>query len=211
MVDLEKQSIKQFNAWAKDYDHKYFWPFYFANRAVLDLLDPKPRTAILDVGCGTGILLKQLLELERNLSLFGVDIAPEMVRVAQAKLGMAVEIREGSADALVYEDELFDSVTCATSFHHYPQPATALREMYRVLKPGGKLVMLDPFTDGWVRHTICRLLDKLFAEVGTKLFTREQMRRMFSEVGFEHVTQRTYGYYKLMTVGVKSDDVGNSK
>jgi ubiquinone/menaquinone biosynthesis C-methylase UbiE len=204
MDGLEQHSINQFNTWAKNYDRRWYWLFHFSNKAVLRTLDLKPGLSILDVGCGTGILLQQLLQLGLHLKLYGIDISSKMVKVAQAKFdqGSAL-VHEGSAHGLPYKNESYDCVTCATSFHHYPSPRNSLREMFRVLKPGGKLVLLDPFTDGFLRKAICRALNFLCGEKDTHMFSREQMYRMFRQAGFDHVEQRTYGYYKLITVGVK--------
>ena len=204
MDDLEKQSVEQFNTWSKDFDQKRFWPFYFSNKAVLNTLNPQPDSSILDVGCGTGILLQQLCQLDKGLNLYGMDIAPEMVKVANTKVGKSVEIRQGSANSLPYGDNSFDCVTCVTSFHHYPNPDNSLQEMFRVLKLGGKLVLLDPFTNGFLRKAICAILGILFNEKGINLFTKEQMYHMFQKAGFNEIEQKTYLYYKLITVGVKT-------
>ncbi len=203
MDDLEKQSVEQFNTWSKDFDQKRFLPFYFSNKAVLKTLNPQHGSSILDVGCGTGILLQQLRQLGKGLNLHGMDIAPEMVKVARAKFGKSVELRQGSANSLPYDDNTFDYVTCATSFHHYPNPDNSLREMFRVLKLGGKLVILDPFTNGFLRKAICEVLGILFNEKGINLFTKGQMYQLFQKAEFEQIEQKTYLYYKLITVGVK--------
>ena len=204
MDDLEKQSVEQFNTWSKDFDQKRFLPFYFSNKAVLKTLNPQHGSSILDVGCGTGILLQQLRQLGKGLNLHGMDIAPEMVKVARAKFGKSVELRQGFANSLPYDDNSFDYVTCATSFHHYPNPDNSLREMFRVLKLGGKLVLLDPFTNGFLRKAICKVLNTLFNEKGINLFTKGQMYQMFQKAGFKQIEQKTYLYYKLITVGVKT-------
>jgi len=204
MDDLEKQSVEQFNTWSKDFDQKRFLPFYFSNKAVLKTLNPQHGSSILDVGCGTGILLQQLRQLGKGLNLYGMDIAPEMVKVARAKFGKSVELRQGSANSLPYGDNSFDYVTCATSFHHYPNPDNSLREMFRVLKLGGKLVLLDPFTNGFLRKAICEVLGVLFNEKGINLFTKGQMYQLFQKAKFNQIEQKTYLYYKLITVGVKT-------
>lgn len=204
MDDLEQRSIEQFNIWASNYDQKRFWSFYFSNKAVLHALNPHNNSSILDVGCGTGILLQQLLQLDKGLRLHGIDIAPEMVKTAQAKFDEgAVIIKQGTAHSLPYKNDSFDFVACATSFHHYPHPENSLREIFRVLKTGGKLVLLDPFTNGFLREAICQTLNTLYKEKDTNLFTREKLYSMFQKAGFSHIEQKTYLYYKLMTVGIK--------
>jgi ubiquinone/menaquinone biosynthesis C-methylase UbiE len=211
MNDLEKNSVAQFDTWAKDYDRKRFWPFYFSNKAVLMAFNPQDGTSILDIGCGTGILLQLLAPSGKGLKLYGLDIAPGMVEVAQAKLGKAAEIRQGSASYLPYDDCTFEHVTCSTSFHHYPEPQKALCEMFRVLKPGGKLILLDPFTNGALRKVICAVLDTISRETGTNLFTREQMYQMFRAAEFCSIEQSTYLYYKLVTTGMKTrESSGNT-
>lgn len=207
MDNSEKRSIEQFNTWSKDYDQKRFWPFYFSNAAVLQTVNPQESSSILDVGCGTGILLQQMAQLNKGLNLCGLDISPKMVEVTRAKLGTLAKVQQGSANNFPYADNMFDYVTCATSFHHYPNPDNSLREMFRVLKSGGKLVVLDPFTNGRPRKVICAILDTVFDEKGTKLFAKEQMYDMFNQVGFKHIVQKTYWYYKLMTIGIKTHAV----
>lgn len=206
-LDLEKHSIAQFDTWSQDYDQKRFWPFYFSNKAVLQSINPKSGSTILDVGCGTGILLRQLLQLDRSLNLYGIDIAPGMIKMAQMKLGKSVKIQRGSANNLPYNGNSFDYVTCATSFHHYARPDNSLREMFRVLKSDGKLVVLDPFTNGPLRKALCAILDTLYDERGTNLFTREQMYQMFHMAGFSYIVQKTYWGYKLLTIGVKAREI----
>ncbi len=79
--------------------------------------------------------------------------------------------------------------------------------MFRVLKPDGKLVILDPFTNGPLRKALCAILDILYDENGTNLFTQEQMYQMFDMAGFSHIVQKTYWGYKLLTVGVKTCEI----
>jgi len=204
MDDFEKRSVEQFNAWAKDYDQKHYWPFHFSNLALLKKINPAIGSSILDVGCGTGILLQQLSNLDGDLQLQGIDIAPEMVTIAQAKLRHeSAVIQQGSASQLPFGEEQFDYVTCATSFHHYPHPKLALQEMRRVLKKDGKLFLLDPFNNGLLRKIICTSLNTVFGEIDTHLFSREQLQSMFREAGFNKIEQRTYLYYKLITIGTK--------
>jgi ubiquinone/menaquinone biosynthesis C-methylase UbiE len=200
----ELKSIKQFNKWSKNYDRKLYWPFYFSNKAILQSIVINKDASVLDVGCGTGILLQQLFDMNNNLKLYGIDISPEMVKMAKKKLNPSICIKVSSVNQIPHNDNTFNFITCSTSFHHYSEPQKALMEMYRVLKNEGKLIVLDPFTNGLLRLKICAILNVIFKENDTCLFTKEEMRKMFVKAGFSTITQKTYiVYYKLLTIGRK--------
>lgn len=204
MDALQKNSIRQFNSWAKNYDQKLFIPFYLSNKVVVDNLDPKQNSKILDVGCGTGILLNQLLKLDSNLELHGVDISKEMVGVAKQKFtNTPVKIQVGSSERLPYSNNYFDYVTCANSFHHHPNSLISLKEMQRVLKPGGKFALLDPFNDGVLRRLINKSLNIIFKEGNTHIYTKEEIKKLFIEAGFSNIKQEPYRFYELLSIGVK--------
>lgn len=85
---------------------------------------------ILDVGCGTGIIH----DLYPNLNIIGIDISKGMLKHHKGNCVW------GSAESLPFPDECFDSVVCRSVLHHIPDCSKALREIKRVLKPGGKFV-----------------------------------------------------------------------
>jgi len=103
---------------------------------------------ITDVGCGPGYLLQVTAkEFPRN-KLVGVDISAEMVERARANLGSMgygerVEFRQGSADDLPFDDGTQDFVVSTLSLHHWADPHSSFDEIYRVLKPGGQMLILD--------------------------------------------------------------------
>lgn len=104
--------------------------------------------SVLDVGCGTGTLtLRAKAAVGASGKVCGVDAAPEMVEVARQKAGtqQGVEFRVGLIEALPFADGTFDVVVSSLMFHHLP-PAVkqkGLKEIYRVLKPGGRLLIVD--------------------------------------------------------------------
>jgi len=102
---------------------------------------------VLDAGCGAGVVAIALAEAGHNVS--GIDIAPRMIEraVQEAELrGLSCDFRVGSADALPYRDAAFDAVVAMGLLANLPDDRAALREMLRVLKPGGLLMATMPNT-----------------------------------------------------------------
>ena len=97
----------------------------------------------LEVAIGTGL---NLALYPSDVSLTGIDLSPEMLDIARARaaaLGREVELREADAQALPFEDRSFDTVVCTYSLCNVPDEVRTIAEMKRVLKPGGRLILVD--------------------------------------------------------------------
>lgn len=106
---------------------------------------PGGSASLLDVGCGDGSLLATVAERWPDVRLAGVDLRPERIEEARAKVPDA-QLVVGSADALPFDDDSFDVVTAITLLSSLPSDAmetAAAREMARVIKPAGWLVWFD--------------------------------------------------------------------
>ena len=116
-------------------------------RASLAALDVTGDDRLLDVGWGTGAASRAAGAVADLV--VGVDLAPEMIRRATELATGADNIRFLIADSeqLPFDDGEFTAVLCSNSFHHYPDPLQATREMARVLAPGGRLVIGDACAD----------------------------------------------------------------
>jgi len=103
---------------------------------------------VLDVGCGTGYLLRLLAgRCPQATELAGIDPAPSMIKAAeQAAGGRRLRFTVGAAEALPYPDAAFDLVVSTTSFDHWADQRAGLGECARVLAPGGHLVLADLFS-----------------------------------------------------------------
>jgi ubiquinone/menaquinone biosynthesis C-methylase UbiE len=104
------------------------------------------RAHILDVGCGTGSLLRQMTAAYPEHKYYGVELSPFYAEFARERLGRSEAVLvSDNAEALPFKDGYFDVVTCAHLLHELPRAARAnvLREMRRVLRPGGLLVVED--------------------------------------------------------------------
>lgn len=143
-------------------------------RVVKLLIDKKPET-ILDIATGTGDLAIALVETKAT-KIVGLDISPGMLsvgkeKVKEQKLDHTIEMVIGDSEALNYEDHTFDAVTVAFGVRNFENLTVGLSEIFRVLKPGGTLVVLEtavptkfPFKQGYQFHTqvIVPLMGKLF-------------------------------------------------
>ena len=101
---------------------------------------------VLDVACGTGVAARlAAASLDTTGKVVGLDLNPGMLAVARSlppPQGATIEWREGDAGALPFAEKLFDVVFCKFGLQYFPDRSQAVREMYRVLKPSGRLVAL---------------------------------------------------------------------
>lgn len=146
-----------------------------AARADFDGSAPK---SILDVGCATGRLLRSAGRVWPKAHLTGVDPSEGMLAVARGLRGKAVFL-EGLAEALPLPDASMDLVMSTLSFHHWDSPMEGLREIRRVLAPGGRFCFADV--------NLPRVLTPVIRHFGTR--TAAQLRDMFERAGL-HVTAK---------------------
>ncbi len=102
---------------------------------------PNDGGKVLDVATGTGLVAKALVE--RGFRVTGVDQSPEMLALARQRFGERVELVEASADELPFADRSFDHLTFTYLLRYVDDPAATLRELARVVRPGGTVAMLE--------------------------------------------------------------------
>jgi ubiquinone/menaquinone biosynthesis C-methylase UbiE len=205
--DLKRKARREFGKWAATYDahwlnHYLFEPSH--SLLLAEIRHVRPGRG-LDIGCGTGELAGRMAV--RGWEVVGLDLSEPMVHQACSKLngsGGRVRLTVGDSEHLPFESRSFDLLTCANSFHHYPHQEAVVHEMYRVLRPGGRLLLLDGWPDQWLGRII---YDLVITQVeGGKVWHREShhMKEMFQEVGFVSVTQkRVYSLFPiLLTRGI---------
>ena len=134
----------------------------------------------LEVAVGTGLNLSLY---PVDVDLVGLDLSPEMLEIARrrsAELGRDVELREGDAHSLPFEDETFDSVICTYSLCNIPDPHRAVGEMKRVLRPQGKVILVD--------HIRSAVKPILWVQKGIEFFSVRSEGEHMTRRPLEHVT-----------------------
>ncbi|GAA4668475.1 class I SAM-dependent methyltransferase [Nocardioides nanhaiensis] len=150
-------------------------------------LAQRARGRVLEVAVGTGANLPLY---PGDVQLVGVDLSPRMLGLAReraAELGREVELLEGDAAALPLPDASVDTAVCALGLCSIPDPAAALAEMHRVLRPGGSLLLLDHVVSTWPPvRAVQWLVERVTVRVAGEWFTRRQLP-LVRAAGFEVV------------------------
>lgn len=166
-----RQLSKVYDTWLRD----LFWTEEMREFAV-QMVRLRPGMRVLDVGCGTGFFTEGILR--HTPDVCGLDITSEQIAKAREKL--EVPLLRGDAEQLPFRREAFDAVVSAGSVEYWPSPVTALREMWRVLRPGGIALVGGPTRP---RDRLYRLL----ADNMMLFYDRQEALSMFEEAGFVEV------------------------
>ncbi len=177
------------------------------DRAIVDELGSGIGTAaILDVGCATGRLLLALANAGAR-QLCGVDLAPNIVAVAREKLArqsVPVELRVADTeDELPWPAGSFDVVVLTGVLHHLFRPADALREIHRVLRPQGRLVVLDPEFVPVMRQVINACLRIGPHDGDCCFYSARQSAALLERAGFQCTGTSRVGLWAYLVRGIK--------
>ncbi|HWG08360.1 MAG TPA: class I SAM-dependent methyltransferase [Solirubrobacteraceae bacterium] len=179
-------------------------------RALVQALAPAPGARVLDVATGTGMVAAELLARCDDCTVVGLDQSPEMLSAARARfdgdrseLGRRVALVEGEAEALPFADASFDALTFTYLLRYVDDPAATMRELARVLSPGGRISSLEfgvppwpPARAAWRFYTtvglplLGRLASREWAEVGR--FLGPSIRGFYAR----HPLERIVGYWR---------------
>ena len=148
-----------------------------------------PQFTILDVGCGGGKTIRRLAEVATSGKVFGIDYSATSVAAAK-RLNAGnvasgrVSIQQAPVSRLPFSNNTFDLVTAVETHYYWPDPARDMREILRVLKPGGKLVLI---AEAFRSETHAGLLAIPMKFLGARYLTAQEHHEMFVTAGFTDV------------------------
>ena len=159
--------------------------------ALQQVLVPK-NAAILDVGCGGGRTVAKLAALAPEGKVFGVDYSAASVAVSQETnageiQAGRVQIEQGSVAALPFADHTFDIVTAVETHYYWPDLPANVREVLRVLKPGGKFVLVAETYRGGPLHLLYGIIMPLLRAA---FLSDAEHRDLLTQAGFDEVATK---------------------
>ena len=157
----------------------------------LEHVSVEKRHTILDVGCGGGRTVSKLAAIATEGKVYGIDYSEESVaaskRTNARRIDMGrVEIRHGSVSQLPFSDGMFDLVTAVETHFWWPNLPLDMREILRVLKPGGKLIIIAEVYKG-ANTMAARLAEKYAGRTGMALLSVDEHRELFAKASYSDV------------------------
>jgi SAM-dependent methyltransferase len=173
--------------------------------SVAKILNLRPEDSLLEVACGGGRFLKKYASHVQSIA--GLDLSTVQITIAKRRLRGRIaagtaQIVQGDASRLPWDDGSFSVVTTMGSFIGFPKPLESLKEMFRVLRPGGKAVVsIEYNAEDGKDHS------KEIEKHGMWLWTEDEVRALMKETGFAEISinyDSGFGVPKmLLAIGVK--------
>ena len=156
----------------------------------------KNNSNVLDVGCGTGNFLKILEDSNKNLNLYGIDISEKMLKIAKNKL-KNTKLFINQAEK-INSKEKFDYIFTTDAFHHLSNREMFVKKSYKALKKQGTIIIAD--------LSFGKFLNYIFSKIepgNTGILSPEQIKQLLIKNKFKSIKQKKVGLFTFMTIGKK--------
>jgi ubiquinone/menaquinone biosynthesis C-methylase UbiE len=194
--------LGRFSLWRMNLSHSKLTDWGLAHISI------EKNLTILDVGCGGGRTVSKLAEIATDGKVYGVDYSDESftattkINARWIALGR-VEVRHGSVSQLPFPDGMFDLITAVETHFWWPDLSGDMREVFRVLKPGGTLILIAEIYKG-ANTLAAKLIEKHAAQTGMTLLSPDEHRELFTNAGYAKVhviEERAKGW--ICAIGVR--------
>ena len=177
---------RQYSALASSYDRT--WERYVRDSTTLALAEfpAAPALRVLDIGCGTGVLLRRALDADGSRTVVGVDITLEMLRQAALRLPTTAPLVCASGDSIPLRCSSVDLVVSTSALHYMLDPIKMLKEARRLLVPGGTVIVGDWCRDYWTMFALDHVLRWVDPSHAATL-SGETLVRLMRTAGFQNV------------------------
>jgi SAM-dependent methyltransferase len=204
VAEKDEESTRATVAWLEEQSlHPFIQDVAVRSLARLAL---EPGEAVLDVGCGTAVFVPGLdAGVGAGGRVVGLDHAPALLAEARERLAAAgivdrVELVEGDANNLPFDDATFDAAHCERVLMHLEEPSRAIQEMVRVVRPGGRVVAAEVFGAGATMDhpdvEASHLIESTMITGIRNPYMGIQLRALFIEAGLTEVHGDVVGYFE---------------
>jgi ubiquinone/menaquinone biosynthesis C-methylase UbiE len=178
-----REARQEYDRQAAAYDRRWAQYLRYSTEPILKLLDLHSGETLLDVGCGTGALLDQISRQGGAALIYGIDASEGMLQRARARLGSHVHLIQADVTALPFASKSFSTVVSTSSLRYWADPGGGIREIARVLQPGGRLLLLDWCGDA-ARHRLLVWWLTRTGRVGGRIYRSNELSELLARGGF---------------------------
>jgi len=199
-------NISKWDKRSRNYEKGVFGYFRIIQKQVLDLIDFKPNTNFLDIGCATGWAVEYAAAKIKGKGMsIGIDISKQMIEKAIIISRFNnTYYKISDAHKMDFKKNYFDYILCTNSFHHYIYPNIVLKEIHRILKPNGRFYFLDPCTDNLIVRKINSWLQKK-EKAHVSFYSTKEISLLFNKAKLLHQVKKAKFKILKLHVGEKKE------
>ncbi len=188
--------VREFDTKAASYESNRLAPWYKGHaERILDRLALQPGELVLDVGCGTGYLLREIVRRFPGVEGAGLDLTPAMIEQARDKAAGLPSLRFACADwetaglevSALIGDRRPSCIVCANTLHYFSSPRAALDKMWSALAPGGRAWVLERARDRSALTAVWGCVHRYVIRDHVRFYRTEALLEMMCSAGFEQV------------------------
>lgn len=202
-VKVHSNQVKEkYDYVAHYYDKRWEGYLEATNNVAIGLLEPNADDIILDASGGTGLLIETIISKTKGEGKFYLtDISKEMLDIAEGRLTKFENVFISHQDVhdLDFSDDYFSKILCVSALHYYPEPRRVLNNFYRLLRPNGKLIIVDWCRDSF-QFKLLNIILKLLSKYHVEIYSSNELNSLVETSNFkvEKIINFTHGLWKLV-------------